>query len=52
MVEKKKTSININPELWTKWLHFVIDETGSTKKASEEFEKALLFYMKHKQGNH
>jgi NADH:ubiquinone oxidoreductase subunit len=45
-VEKRKTSINVDPDLWNQWLHFVLDETGSTKKVSEEFEKALKFYMK------
>lgn len=48
MGEKHKTSINIDPIVWKKWLHFVLDETGSTKKVSEEFEKALEFYMDYK----
>lgn len=47
MVEKHKTSINIDPLIWNKWLHFVLDRTGSTKKVSQEFEKALIFYMDH-----
>lgn len=44
-MKKKKTSINVDPDLWNQWLHFVLDETGSVKKVSEEFEKALKSYM-------
>jgi hypothetical protein len=45
MAGKHKTSINIDPVVWNKWLHFVLDKTGSMKKVSQEFEKALIFYM-------
>ena len=48
MASKQKTSINIDPEIWNKWLHFVLDKTGSTRKVSDEFEKALKFYMENK----
>lgn len=45
MTEKHKTSINIDPHLWTEWNHFVLDKTGSTRKVSEETENALREYM-------
>lgn len=48
MVQKRKTSINIDPEVWNKWLHFVLDETGSSHKVSEELEKAIIFYMENR----
>lgn len=44
--KKKKTSVNIDPELWNRWLHFVLDKTGSIRKTGEEMEKALEHYMK------
>ena len=43
--KKKKTSVNIDPELWNKWLHFVLDKTGSIRKTGEEMENALRHYM-------
>jgi len=43
---KKKTSINIDNEVWKDWMKFVIDKTGSVRRLSEEMEKALLEYMK------
>ena len=48
MAEKHKTSINIDPEIWNEWLHFVLDETGSTRKVSDELEKAIKLYMKNR----
>ena len=50
MTDKRKTSININPEVWNEWLHFVLDETGSTRKVSDELENAIKLYMKNKKG--
>ncbi|MEM3591622.1 MAG: hypothetical protein QW702_05935 [Candidatus Bathyarchaeia archaeon] len=42
---KQKTSINIDPELWREWTLFVVKKTGSTRKLSEELEKAIREYM-------
>jgi hypothetical protein len=44
---KKKTSINIDDQVWKDWMKFVIDKTGSVRRLSEEMEKALREYMKH-----
>ena len=43
---KKKTSLAIEPEVWTKWLTFVIQKTGSSRKISDETVNALEYYMK------
>lgn len=43
---KKKTSLNIDDKLWIKWLTFVIQKTGSSRKVSEETVNALEEYMK------
>jgi len=45
MPQKHKTSINIDKQTWNEWNHFVLDKTGSTRKVSEELEKALKEYM-------
>jgi hypothetical protein len=45
--EKKKTSIAVDPKLWTEWIQFVVARTGSARKLSDEVEKALRFYMSH-----
>lgn len=45
---KKKTSVNVDPELWKEWNMFVIEKTGSARKLSDELEKALKEYMKKK----
>lgn len=45
--EKAKTSINIDKEIWTDWIKFVVNKTGSARKVSSELEKALIEYMKH-----
>ena len=42
---KKKTSIVVDAELWRRWINFVVGIHGSTRKISEEVEKALLEYM-------
>ena len=42
---KRKTSIMVDAELWRRWIGFVVSIHGSTKKISEEVEKALLWYM-------
>ena len=46
MEEKRKTSVNIDQDLWVKWNHFVLDKTGSSRKISEELKNALMEYMK------
>jgi hypothetical protein len=45
MSQKHKTSINIDKKTWNEWNHFVLDKTDSTRKVSEELEKALKEYM-------
>ena len=45
---KKRTSIYIDAELWNKWMHFVLDAYGSTRKASEALEDAMRDFMKRK----
>jgi hypothetical protein len=45
MGEKRKTSVNVDQEIWKKWNHFVIDKAGSSRKIIEELEKALLEYI-------
>jgi len=44
-MSKKKTSINIDEEIWKDWMKFVIDKTGSIRRLSEEMKKALQEYM-------
>jgi hypothetical protein len=44
---KRKTSIQIEENLWTQWIQFVVARTGSARKLSEEIEKALRYYMTH-----
>ncbi|MEM2045543.1 MAG: hypothetical protein QXO20_05125 [Candidatus Bathyarchaeia archaeon] len=49
---KQKTSINVDSELWKEWTLFVVKKTGSTRKLSEELEKAIKEYMdRHKSSN-
>lgn len=50
MGQKRKTSVNVDQDVWMKWNHFVIDKTGSSRRVSQELEKALLEYIeKHRQ---
>jgi len=47
---KVKTSVNIDDQVWKRWLLFVINKTGTSRKVSEETAKALEEYMeKHKE---
>lgn len=46
--DKKRTSIYVNGNLWNKWMHFVIDAYGSSRKASEALEDAMRNFMKEK----
>ncbi len=43
---KKKTSIYVDEDLWTEWMHFVLDQYGSSRKASEALEDAMAEFMK------
>lgn len=43
---KRKTSISVDEDVWTEWTMFVIKKTGSSRKLSEELEKALEEYMR------
>jgi hypothetical protein len=43
---KRKTSLNIDDEIWREWLSFVIKKTGSSRKVSEETANALKEFMK------
>jgi hypothetical protein len=46
---KRKTSIAIDPKVWSDFTVFVVRKTGSSRKVSEEVQKALLEYIeKHK----
>ena len=45
MGQKRKTSVNVDQDVWMKWNHFVIDKTGSSRRVSQELEKALLEYI-------
>lgn len=47
---KKKTSVNIDAELWKEWSKFVIDKTSSARKIGEELENALKEYMNRHKG--
>lgn len=51
MLAGKKTSVSVDPNLWIEWSHFVLDRTGSNRKASEELQKAMREYMT-KYGKH
>lgn len=43
---KKKTSVNIDEDIWKQWLIFVIQKHGSSRKVSEETARAVKEYMK------
>ena len=45
MGQKRKTSVNVDQDVWMKWNHFVIDKTGSSRRVSQELEEALLEYI-------
>ena len=42
---RKKTSFMVEEELWTQWMHFVLDHYGSSRKASEALADAMREYM-------
>lgn len=46
MPEKHKTSMNLDDELWKKWVRFVVLRTGSTRTIGSETELAIKEYMK------
>lgn len=43
---KRKTSININGQVWEDFLVFVVRKTGSSRKVSKILAEALKEYMK------
>ncbi|MDG6934083.1 MAG: hypothetical protein JRN68_05245 [Nitrososphaerota archaeon] len=43
---KTKTSISLDKEVWTTFLLYCLEKHGSTRKASEELQAAILWYMK------
>jgi hypothetical protein len=42
---KKSVVVNIDSDLWFKWITHAITETGSAKSISSQTEKALEEYM-------
>ena len=46
VMTKKKTSLNIDEQFWTKWVIYVVTKTGTTRKVSAETQKALEEYMR------
>ena len=42
---KRKTSIAVDTELWKRWINFVVSIHGSSRRISDEVEKALIEYM-------
>lgn len=42
---KKRTSINIDEDLWKEFQFFVLNYKGTTMKISETFEEALREFM-------
>ncbi|MEM0288127.1 MAG: hypothetical protein QXG05_08190 [Nitrososphaerota archaeon] len=45
-MRKVKTSISLDKDVWTEFLVYCLRKYGSTRKASEELQKALQDYMK------
>ena len=45
MIEKHKTSMNLEKTLWQEWVKFVVLKTGSTRSIGSEIELALKEYM-------
>jgi hypothetical protein len=44
-MSRRKTSVSVDDKLWREWISFVVGETGSGRKVSEETEKAIREYM-------
>lgn len=42
---KKKTSINIDVDLWKQFSLFAVERTGSLRNISSTLEEAIKFYM-------
>jgi hypothetical protein len=49
MIEmRKKTSLTIEPEIWGRWITFIVTKTKANRRISEITEKALEeFMLKH-----
>ena len=44
-MRKKKTSINIDEELWNNWIVYVVRRYGSSRKVSEALGDAITEFM-------
>lgn len=42
---RKKTSISLDPDIWSDWIAFVVTKTKVNRRVSEITEKALQEYM-------
>jgi len=42
---KKKTSINIDADLWKQFSLFAVERTGSLRNISSTLEEAIKYYM-------
>ena len=43
---KKRTSIYIDEDLWNQWMHYVLDNYGSSRKASQALEDVMRKTLK------
>ena len=43
---KKKTSVNLEEDLWQKWVIYVVQRYGTSHKVSEALGEAIDEYMK------
>jgi hypothetical protein len=43
---KVKTSVSLDKDVWTAFLLYCLEKYGSTRKASEELQIAIMEYMK------
>ena len=46
LVLSQRVSVWVNPELWKRFLSFVVLKHGTTKKVSEEVNGMLEYYLK------
>jgi hypothetical protein len=47
-VMRKKTSLTIDPDIWGRWITFIVTKTKANRRISEITEKALEeFMLKH-----
>jgi hypothetical protein len=43
---KFKTSVSLDKDIWTAFLLYCLEKYGSTRKASDELQTAILEYMR------